>query len=145
MKTRQANRFLRHRSYRKLLEMAADFMESLRHDAEFARAMNDDPRAFRADLIRAIRAQLRLRRGRHSDPKLDHAYELLRQGQSVAAVLRSQIPAYESLDPYTKYLAERGLRQAAARRKKWEKGSDRRKNPHRRVTATNQRQNGPTK
>jgi hypothetical protein len=127
MKTRNRDRHVRHSSYRKLLHLAADFIDSLRHEADFAGAMNADRRAFRQDLLQAIRAQLRLRRGRRSDPRLDHACELLKQGESVATVLRSQIPNFDSLDPYTRYLAERGLRQAAARRKKWEKQSKRRK------------------
>lgn len=144
MKNRKPNRYLRHRSYRKLLRLAGGFIDSLRHEADFARAISADPRAFRGDLIRAIRAQLRLRRGRRSDPRLDDAYQLLREGQSVATVLRSQIPAFDSLDTYTRYLAERGLRQAAARRKKRER-ADRRTNRHHEVTTTNPRQNRPRK
>lgn len=145
MKTRKPSRYVRHRSDRQLLRVAADFIDSLRHQPVFARAMDTDPRAFRQDLLRAIRAQLRLRRGRRSDPRLDRACELLEQGLSVVGVLSSQISGFELLDPYTRYLAERGLRQAAARRKKWEKGSPRRENPHHKVTTTNPRRNRPRK
>jgi hypothetical protein len=144
MKTRKPNRFLRFRSYRKLLSLAADFIENLRRDTDFLRAMNSDPRAFRGDLIRAIRAQLRLRRGRRSDPRLDHACELLKQGQTVATVLRSQIADFESLDAYSRYLIERGLRQAAARRKKRER-TGRLKNRRHKIAAVNSRRNRPRK
>jgi hypothetical protein len=80
--------------------------------------MDADLGAFRGDLLRAIRAQLQLRRGRRPDPLLDAACDLVKKGKSIPDVLRSQIPTWATLDPYTKYLAAKGLRQAAARREK---------------------------
>jgi hypothetical protein len=118
MRERKPTSFLAGRSYRKLLRLTAAFTESLRREPEFAEAIRADLRRFRGDLLRAVRAQLRLRRGRPTDPLLDSACALLKQGKAVAEVLRSQIPGFATLDPYTKYLAEKGLRQAAARRVK---------------------------
>lgn len=117
--------FLPCKSYRKLLRSAATFADSLRKEPEFAGAINADRRKFRSDVQRAIRAQFPLRRGRPTDPLLDRACGLLRQGKSVAEVLRSQIPGFETFDTYSRYLMEKGLRQAAKRRSK------RPKNPHR--------------
>jgi hypothetical protein len=118
MNTRKPGRFLPLRSYQRLLRFVATFNESLRREPEFSAAMNADLRAFRAELFKAVRAQLRLRRGRPTDPKLDRACELLKRGKPVAEVLRSQVPGFAKLDPYTRYLLAKGLRQAAARRKR---------------------------
>lgn len=118
MKSRKPKYFLSRKDYRKLARFAATFTESLRREPEFLKAISADLRRFRGDLLRAIRAQLRLRRGRPADPLLDSACALLKQGKSVAEVLRSQIPGFATLDPYTQYLATKGLRQAAARRAK---------------------------
>lgn len=118
MRERKPTSFLPGKSYRKLLRLTAAFTEGLRRDPEFAEAIRADLRGFRGDLLRAIRAQLRLRRGRPTDPLLDSACALLKQGKAVAEVLRSQIPGFATLDPYTQYLSEKGLRQAAARRAK---------------------------
>ncbi len=118
MTTRKPRRFLAIRNYRKLVRLAANFTASLRREPEFSRAMSADLRGFRGDLLRAIRAQLQLRRGRRRDPLLDEACDLVKHGKSIPDVLRSQIPRWSTLDPYTRYLAAKGLRQAAARREK---------------------------
>jgi hypothetical protein len=114
-------------SYRKLVRLTADFIASLRREPEFGRAVNADLRGFRGDLLRAIRAQLQLRRGRRPDPLLDAACDLVKQGKSIPDVLRSQIPTWPTLDPYTRYLAAKGLRQAAARREKHSKRPENRR------------------
>jgi hypothetical protein len=121
MNAREPKRFLGRKSYRKLLRFAVVFTESLRHESEFANAISADVRAFRADLLRAIKAQFRLRTGRHGDLHLDAACELVKKGQSVPEVLRSQITGWDTLDPYARYLASKGLRQAVARRKRRQK------------------------
>ena len=121
MKRPTPKSFLPRKSYRKLLHCAAAFADSLRREPEFAEALNLDLRRFRADVQRAIRAQFPLRRGRPTDPLLDRACGLLRQGKSVPEVLRSQIVGFETADPYSRYLMEKGLRQAARRRTKLSK------------------------
>jgi len=114
-------------SYRKLVRFVANFMASLRRESVFSRAMDADLRAFRGDLLRAFRAQLQLRRGRRPDPLLDAACDLVKQGKSIPDVLRAQIPTWPTLDPYTRYLAAKGLRQAAARREKRSKRPENRR------------------
>ena len=103
---------------RKLARMAGAFANSLRHEPEFACAIAADPARFREELLRVIRAQFRLRRGRPTDPLLDRACELVKRKKSFPEVLRLQIPDFDSLDPYTRYLAAKGLRQAVARRER---------------------------
>jgi hypothetical protein len=43
-----------------------------------------------------------------------------KQGKSVHEVLRKLIPNFDELDFYSRYLAEKGLRQALSRRDRWE-------------------------
>jgi len=62
--------------------------------------------------------QLPLKLGRHGDPLIDRACELVRRGKSVTTVLREQVKVWKQLDPYTRYLAAKGLRQAISRREK---------------------------
>jgi len=65
-----------------------------------------------------VKRQFPLKAGRPGDPLIDKACELVRRGKSVMRVLREQIKNWNTLDPYTRYLAAKGLRQAVAR---WEK------------------------
>jgi hypothetical protein len=132
--------FLPRKAYRKLLRLAAGFVDALRHEREFGEAITANLRGFRGDLLRAVRTQLRMRRGRPTDPLLDRACGLLRQGKSVADVLRAQIPRYDTRDKYERYLLEKGLRQASKRRKK---SANRAKNPRRNSDAEKGRQNEP--
>ncbi len=44
--------------------------------------------------------------------------EMIEQGRTIKEVLRSQITHFEKLDAYGRYLAEKGLRGAIARRRK---------------------------
>jgi predicted oxidoreductase len=41
---------------------------------------------------------------------------MIQQGKAVKQVLRIQISGFDNLDPYGRYLAEKGLRAALARR-----------------------------
>ena len=59
-----------------------------------------------------------MKAGRPSDPLIDKACELVRGGKSVPRVLREQIKNWDTLDPYTRYLAANGLRQAVGRRER---------------------------
>ncbi len=102
--------------YRKLLRRCNAFGGTLRRDKDFAQAIRADLAGFRGDLERAMRAQFPMRRGRPTDPLLDAACRMVKEGKSVSEVLSSQIKDWDTLDPYTRYLAAKGLRQAVARR-----------------------------
>jgi hypothetical protein len=111
------------RLYKKLVRRVSAFADSLRNDLAFSIVISASLRGFRADLLRATKGQFPLRRGRPTDPLIDAACDRVREGNSVPEVLRSQIPNWRKLDPYTRYLAAKGLRQAVARRKKRMNGS----------------------
>ena len=100
---------------RKDLESAIrDFADRLRHD--FANEIARDPRDFKKRVLRLIRRELPPRRGRPSSPQIEAALAMLRQGKSVRDVLRIQIGGFDQLDAYGRYLAEKALRQALARK-----------------------------
>jgi len=84
----------------------------------FAQDVARDAKAFKVQVIRLIRRELPPRRGRPNDPRLDYAARMVSQGNTVKNVLRSQIPGFDKLDTYGRYLAEKGLRAALARRRK---------------------------
>lgn len=92
------------------------FAEQLRR--QFADQVRHDPRAFKKRVLRLIRRQLPPGRGRPRDPKTEEALELIRQGKTVRQVLRVQVRGFDQLDTYGRYLAEKALRQALARRQK---------------------------
>ena len=142
MNARTPKRFLGGKPDRKLLRMAATFTETLLREPDFAEAVSADMRGFRADVLRAVRAQFRLRRGCRPDPLLDRACELMSQGKTAPEVLRSQIPGFDALDPYTRYLAGKGLRQAAVRRNR---RSKRPQNQHAKAPQKNAHQKGADK
>jgi hypothetical protein len=77
-----------------------------------------DPRAFKKIVLRLVRRELPPKRGRPNDPQIDAAVRLVQQGRSVKDVLHLQIRGFEKLDTYGRYLAEKGLRAAIARRRK---------------------------
>jgi len=110
------------RQKQRLVRRVAAFADSLKRDHAFARVIASDLVGFRAGLLLALKAAFPLRRGRPADPLLDAACEKVKHGKSVPEVLRSQISAWNKLDPYTRYLAAKGLRQAVARRKRRQKG-----------------------
>lgn len=100
--------------------VACDFARRLRRD--FSEEIARNPRDFKKQVVRLIRRELPPKRGRPTDPRLDAAAQMVQQGQSPKDVLRTQIPGFESLDTYGRYLAEKGLRAALARRKEGSAG-----------------------
>jgi hypothetical protein len=104
-----------------------EFASALRR--EFRDDFAQDARAFRYRIIQLVRRALPLRRGRPPDETLNAAWEMRKQGKSVREVLGNLIPNFEELDLYLRYLAEKGLRQALARRDHWE--AARKKKRHR--------------
>jgi hypothetical protein len=109
-------------AYRKLTQYATQFADQLNRDGLLSPLIRADLRAFREDLLFAVKRQFKLKAGRPSDPLIDTACELVREGKSVPRVLREQIKNWDTLDAYTRYLASKGLRQAVARREKQHKG-----------------------
>jgi len=73
---------------------------------------------FKKNVIRLVRRELPPRRGRPKDPRLDAAARMVAQGKSVKDILRSQIPNFDEMDTYSRYLAEKGLRASLSRRKR---------------------------
>ena len=108
-------------AYRKLTQYAIQLADQLNRDGVLSPHIRSDLRAFREDLLFAVKKQFKLKAGRPSDPLIDKACELVRGGKSVPRVLREQIKNWGTLDAYTKYLAAKGLRQAVARREKQRK------------------------
>ena len=85
---------------------------------QFAEEISRDPASFKRQIIGLIRRGLPPGRGRPKDPRIDAALRMLEQGETVKAVLRSQITGFDNLDAYGRYLAEKGLRTALARRRR---------------------------
>jgi len=77
-----------------------------------------DPAGFKKQVVRLIRQALPPKRGRPNDPRLDAAVQMVEHGKTVKDVLRLQIPGYDNLDTYGRYLAEKGLRAAISRRRR---------------------------
>ena len=84
----------------------------------FVERITADPRGFKKIVLRLVRRELPPKRGRPNDPQIDSAVQLVQQGKTVKQVLRLQIPGFDKLDTYGRYLAEKGLRAAIARRGK---------------------------
>ena len=93
-----------------------DFARKLRQ--EFTQDIARNPRDFKKQVIRLIRRELPPRRGRPSSPEIEAALAMIRQGKSVPEVLRAQVAGFETLDTYGRYLMEKALRQAMARRRR---------------------------
>jgi len=68
-------------------------------------------------ILRLVRRELPPKRGRPNDPQIDSAVRLVQRGKTIKQVLRLQIPGFDKLDTYGRYLAEKGLRAAIARRR----------------------------
>ena len=84
----------------------------------FSDNITADPRAFKKLVLHLIHRELPPRRGRPNDPQIDSAVRLVQEGKTVKQVLRLQIPGFDKLDTYGRYLAEKGLRAAITRRGK---------------------------
>jgi hypothetical protein len=96
--------------------LARDFARRLRRT--FPEKIAQDARAFKKAVLRCIRRELPPGRGRPNDPRIDAAVRLIESGRSARDVLRLQVPGYNGLDTYGRYLAEKGLRAAVSRRRK---------------------------
>ena len=116
MRYRKAQKTVQPGSPKRLERFIHDFTGHVHR--EFASEIACDPRAFKASVLRLIRKQLPPRRGRPNDPRLDAAVQMAQQGMTVREVLRSQIEGFDKLDTYGRYLADKGLRAAIARRRK---------------------------
>ena len=101
---------------KRLEAIARDFATQVRKECQ--EELVRDPKALRAAVLRLVRREMPLRRGRPNDPKLDEAMALLKQGKSVKEILRLQTSGFDGLDTYGRYLAEKGLRAAISRRRK---------------------------
>ena len=93
-----------------------EFADRLKRN--FAQEIANNPRDFKKRVLRLIRHELPLKKGRPPSPQIEEALTMLRQGKSVRDVLRAQISGFDGLDVYGRYLAEKALRQALAR-KRW--------------------------
>ena len=82
----------------------------------YADQITRDARVFKKTVLRLVHRELPLKRGRPNDPRLIAAVEMIRQGESVKRVLRSQIHDFKKMDVYGSYLAGKGLRTAVRRR-----------------------------
>jgi hypothetical protein len=85
---------------------------------DYANEFADDPHGFKKYVLRTVRLYLPPGRGRPRDTRFDAALAMLKQRNSIKEILRRQIPDFDQLDTYTRYLAEKGLRQAIARRRR---------------------------
>jgi hypothetical protein len=94
--------------------MTRDFAHRLRRN--FAQEITQDAKEFKKRVLQFVRRELPPRRGRPNDPRLDAAARMVAQGRSLREVLRAQVPGFDELDTYGRYLAEKGLRSAVSRR-----------------------------
>ena len=83
---------------------------------KFRHEISRNPRDFKKQVLRAIRQELPPGRGRPASPRIEAAIEMLQQGKTVREVLQEQIEGFEQVDAYGRYLMEKALRQAMARR-----------------------------
>lgn len=105
----------------RLEDAAHDFAVRLRRD--FPHEIASNPREFKKQVLRLIRRELPPRRGRPTNPQIDAALGMLRQGKTVREILRAQVRGFDQLDTYGRMLAEKALRQGLARKQ----GSERAK------------------
>jgi len=98
----------------RLEQAVRKFATQLRSD--FGNEITRDPASFKKHVLRLLRRQLPPRPGRPNDPRIDAALIMVSQGKSLKQVLRSQVTGFDQMDTYSRYLAEKGLRTAIARR-----------------------------
>ena len=96
--------------------VVADFVRVVR--SKFAHEVAHDPKALKSLVLRLVRKELPPRRGRPNDPRIDAAVRMFEQGKPTKEILRLQTRGFDKLDDYGRYLAEKGLRMAIARRRK---------------------------
>src|SRR5437879_3907850 len=86
-----------------LQSVTHEFTHQLRRD--FAQEISRDPRNFKKRVLALVRCDLPLRPGRPKNPRLDAAFQLVKQGRSIKDVLGLQIPGFVEMDAYGRYLA----------------------------------------
>ncbi len=96
--------------------IARDFVAKVHRDC--AEELAHDRKALRAAVLRLVRRELPLRRGRPNDPRIDAAVRMVEEGKSIKEILRLQTRNFDKVDTYGRYLAEKGLRTAVTRRRK---------------------------
>jgi hypothetical protein len=101
--------------FQRLEALTRDFTELLR--CECAQEISSDPKEFKKCLVRLVRRALPPKRGRPNDPRIDAALRMVAEGKTVKEILRHQTRGFDKLDAYARYLAEKGLRMAIARRR----------------------------
>lgn len=104
------------RPWERLETATCKFLRKVRR--EFQKEFQCDPKRFRDVALRSVRRALPLRRGRPNDPRIDEALRMLERGRSIKEVLRLQLPNFDDMDAYGRYLAEKGIRTAIARRRR---------------------------
>ena len=90
------------------------FAAALKRD--FAEDVTRDPKGFKKQVVKLIRRELPPKPGRPNDPRYDKAARMADQGKNSGEILRSLDAGFDSLDPWTRMLAARGLRAALRRR-----------------------------
>lgn len=107
---------IRHTTQESPDTIARNFARQLRQ--KFWREIADNPRDFKKQILRAIRRELPPGRGRPASPQIETAIKMLQQGKTVREVLQHQVEGFEQVDSYGRYLMEKALRQAMARRQR---------------------------
>jgi len=85
--------------------------------AEFAGEIERDLRAFRTHVVRFLRAELPLRRGRPCDAAITRAVEMRRTREPWHSIYLVCVPFFQRLDPYARHLAQTRLRSAVRSRR----------------------------
>lgn len=104
------------RAMERLTRQIRDFTGQL--SEKFRQEILSNPRDFKKQVLGAIRRELPPGRGRPASPQVDAAIAMLRQGKTVREVLHTQVEGFEQVDAYGRYLMEKALRQAMARRRR---------------------------
>lgn len=100
-------------------DVAADVRRiAARLKRDYADEIARDAARFKNHVLKLIRRELPPRPGRPNDPRIDQALSMVSQGKSIKQVLRCQVPGFDHMDTYSRYLAEKGLRTAIARRRR---------------------------
>jgi hypothetical protein len=108
-------------AYQKLSTLTKGFAALLRRDRQLRPFIKRDLGGFRDDLQRQIRAVFPIPRGAKRKAHLDEAYRLMKRGMSSTEILRLQVPNWDELDTYTRYLMNKAVCQAYSRRNRSKK------------------------
>lgn len=110
----RATKHMKPASIKDIENVISDFILELR--CRFQEQSEKQPVEFKKQVVRLVRRHLPPRPGRPNDPSIDSAVRMMQQGMAIKEVLRRQVPGFDKLDTYGRYLAEKGLRAAVARR-----------------------------